>query len=224
MAHRKWKDTKQLPSMLPGPAVTGCCLVFSISCGPSRHPMYVRRLYRFPSKWMNESLVEFKFFSGHKWRINSHLQGRAKEKYPCLKIPAPVLPGNLASPCTANQPISESLSSILWTLHHFFYSTLYMDTEIFVSKEFSESEAARAWFTHPKFSIAKYCDLHVGWVPQNNAMGPRLRDLASWPALAVGRVHATKADLCDSVCDPRRMKCEFLIQTGRHGTEQWACH
>ena len=31
----------------------------------------------------------------------------------CLKIPAPVLPGNLASPCTANQPISESLSSIL---------------------------------------------------------------------------------------------------------------
>ena len=27
MAHRKWKETKQLPSMLPGPAVPGCCLV-----------------------------------------------------------------------------------------------------------------------------------------------------------------------------------------------------
>ena len=25
--HRKWKETKQLPSMLPGPAVPGCCLV-----------------------------------------------------------------------------------------------------------------------------------------------------------------------------------------------------
>ena len=27
MAHRKLKDTKQKPSMLPGPAVPGCCLV-----------------------------------------------------------------------------------------------------------------------------------------------------------------------------------------------------
>ena len=38
------------------------------------------------------------------------IQGCAKEMSPCLKIPAPVLPGNLASPCTADQPISESLS------------------------------------------------------------------------------------------------------------------
>ena len=27
MAHRKWKETKQLPCMLPGPAVPGCCFV-----------------------------------------------------------------------------------------------------------------------------------------------------------------------------------------------------
>ena len=27
MAHRKWKDTKQQPSMLPGPAVPGSSLV-----------------------------------------------------------------------------------------------------------------------------------------------------------------------------------------------------
>ena len=27
MAHRKWKETKQRPSMLPGPAVPGSCLV-----------------------------------------------------------------------------------------------------------------------------------------------------------------------------------------------------
>ena len=27
MAHRKWKETKQQLSMLPGPAVPGCCLV-----------------------------------------------------------------------------------------------------------------------------------------------------------------------------------------------------
>ena len=28
MAHRKWKETKQQPSMLPGPAVSGCCSIF----------------------------------------------------------------------------------------------------------------------------------------------------------------------------------------------------
>ena len=27
MAHRKWKETKQQPSMLTGPGVPGCCLV-----------------------------------------------------------------------------------------------------------------------------------------------------------------------------------------------------
>ena len=27
MAHRKWKETKQQPSLLPGPAVPGCSLV-----------------------------------------------------------------------------------------------------------------------------------------------------------------------------------------------------
>ena len=27
MAHRKWKESKQQPSMLPGPAVRGCCLI-----------------------------------------------------------------------------------------------------------------------------------------------------------------------------------------------------
>ena len=27
MAHRKWKETKQLPGMLPGPVVPGCSLV-----------------------------------------------------------------------------------------------------------------------------------------------------------------------------------------------------
>ena len=41
MAHRKWKETKLQPSMLPGPAVPGYSLVFSISCGP----FYVGRLY-----------------------------------------------------------------------------------------------------------------------------------------------------------------------------------
>ena len=28
MAHRKWKEIKQQPSILPGPAVPGCCLVY----------------------------------------------------------------------------------------------------------------------------------------------------------------------------------------------------
>ena len=41
MAHKKWKETKQQPSMLPDPAVPSCSLVsFHFSCGP----FYVRRL------------------------------------------------------------------------------------------------------------------------------------------------------------------------------------
>ena len=43
------------------------------------------------------------------------VQGSAKEMSPRLKISALVLTGNLASSCTANQPISESLRSILST-------------------------------------------------------------------------------------------------------------
>ena len=27
LPHRKWKQIKQQPSMLPGPAVPGCCLI-----------------------------------------------------------------------------------------------------------------------------------------------------------------------------------------------------
>ena len=27
MSHRKWKEIKQQPSMLPGPALSGCCLI-----------------------------------------------------------------------------------------------------------------------------------------------------------------------------------------------------
>ena len=42
MAHRKWKETKQLPSILPGPAVPGCCLVYfhflwAIQCPQAVH-------------------------------------------------------------------------------------------------------------------------------------------------------------------------------------------
>ena len=33
MSHRKWRETKQQPIMLPGPAVPGCCLVsFCFPC------------------------------------------------------------------------------------------------------------------------------------------------------------------------------------------------
>ena len=40
MAHRKWKEIKQQPSMLPGPAVPGCCLFsfhFLWAIHPIRH-------------------------------------------------------------------------------------------------------------------------------------------------------------------------------------------
>ena len=43
------------------------------------------------------------------------IQGREKEMSPCLNVPASVRPDNLDSQFTANRPVSESLSTILYT-------------------------------------------------------------------------------------------------------------
>ena len=45
MPHRKWRETKQQPSMLPGPAVPGCCLIsfhflWAILCPQAVHVLY----------------------------------------------------------------------------------------------------------------------------------------------------------------------------------------
>ena len=51
LPHRKWKETKQQPSMLPGPAVPGCCLVsfhflWAILCPQAvhQHPNFTLKL------------------------------------------------------------------------------------------------------------------------------------------------------------------------------------
>ena len=74
------------------------------------------------------------------------VQGRAKEYY------RPVLPGNLDSPCTTNQPISESLSSIHQTWRHFFCSTLYKDKQTgnFVKESRPRKDAPRFVYQKPK--------------------------------------------------------------------------
>ena len=44
MAHRKWKESKQQPKMLPGPAVPGCCLVsFCFLCDIHSVQSYLAR-------------------------------------------------------------------------------------------------------------------------------------------------------------------------------------
>ena len=50
MAHRKWKETKQQPSMLPGPAVPGCSLVsfhflWAILCPQDLRPLFGRPFF-----------------------------------------------------------------------------------------------------------------------------------------------------------------------------------
>ena len=42
MAHRKWRETKQQPSMLPGPAVPGCCWIslYFLWCKLSTRTVY----------------------------------------------------------------------------------------------------------------------------------------------------------------------------------------
>ena len=53
MAHRKWKESKQQPSMLPGPAVPGCCLfsfhfLWAILC-----PQAVDERMRVSCNWLH---------------------------------------------------------------------------------------------------------------------------------------------------------------------------
>ena len=45
MANRKWKESKQQSSMLPGPAVLGCCLIsFHFTVGHPPHPPCIKFL------------------------------------------------------------------------------------------------------------------------------------------------------------------------------------
>ena len=55
MLHRKWQGTKQLPSMLPGPAVPGCCLI-SFHFLWAIHPI---RPVLVPGKWLPGSHAYF---------------------------------------------------------------------------------------------------------------------------------------------------------------------
>ena len=50
MAHRKWKETKQQPSMLLGPAVPGCSLdyfhiLWAILSTSTVHPYYIQKVH-----------------------------------------------------------------------------------------------------------------------------------------------------------------------------------
>ena len=57
MAHRKWKEIKQQPSMLPGPAVPGSCLA-SFYFRWAIHP--IRPVYPAP----DDSVVQLRVVTG----------------------------------------------------------------------------------------------------------------------------------------------------------------
>ena len=62
MAHRKWKESKQQPSMLPDPAVPGCFLIsfhFLWAIHPIR-PVLVTTTYN-----SNSALTEYVHFCNH---------------------------------------------------------------------------------------------------------------------------------------------------------------
>ena len=84
---------------------------------------------------------------------------------PYLKIPVPVLPENLVSPFTVNQPILEGLSSILLTKLHLFYSTLYSPVDIGVARR----RATGRW---PRMPL---------WGPSRRASRRRPRSPWPWP-------------------------------------------
>ena len=66
MAHRKWKEIKQQPSMLPGPAVPGCCFsFFPFPVGHPLHPPCTSQYMVFPYEWKTYLRLI----------VNKHLQG-----------------------------------------------------------------------------------------------------------------------------------------------------
>ena len=85
-----------------------------LSWSGQQYPLLGFKLYNFLNELFNleHCMTGYDIYNKP---ISRQTTERAKEMSRCLKIPVVVLPGNLASPCTANQPISESLSSILWT-------------------------------------------------------------------------------------------------------------
>ena len=70
MAHRKWKEIKQQPSMLPGPAVPGCSLV-------SLHFLWANCMSADCTEWME-------------WML--HRKRRETKKQPSM-LPGPAVPG-----------------------------------------------------------------------------------------------------------------------------------
>ena len=61
MLHRKGRETKQQPSMLPGPAVSGCCLVsFRFLCD-------IHSVYQFGGMRMSPPPPRMKLQAGRMW-------------------------------------------------------------------------------------------------------------------------------------------------------------
>ena len=66
LPHRKWKEIKQQPSMLPGPAVPGCCFsFFPFPVGHPLHPPCTSQYMVFPYEWKTYLRLI----------VNKHLQG-----------------------------------------------------------------------------------------------------------------------------------------------------
>jgi len=57
MAHQKWKEAKQLPGTAGPGNMLGCCLIFSISCGPSTpSALYMSSSLSFSRRFPNKHL------------------------------------------------------------------------------------------------------------------------------------------------------------------------
>ena len=57
LPHRKWIETKQQPSMLPGPAVPGCCLVSSHFLWGKLSTRTVQLLFATLTGWYTQDCV-----------------------------------------------------------------------------------------------------------------------------------------------------------------------
>ena len=78
MAHRKWKETKQQPSLMPGPAVPGCSLVsfhflWAILCPQAVHKSAYKVMYHWKKL---QPYIRFLLYCMHNLRQQEHLPSR----------------------------------------------------------------------------------------------------------------------------------------------------
>ena len=151
-----------------------CAWTIAVRTGTGAPPSCTRRLRRFTTLkktighfWLEGRMQRFPDIDYHAIAVVEakpmgtpvDVQGRAKELSPSLKIPASVLPGNLAHPCTANQPIWEKLQLNSLNLAPFLLLNPVVVNSFYLSWRCSKNGIWSWWHYWGMAKVSQYQDM-----------------------------------------------------------------